>query len=300
MKNSSFFSSRLGASLLLVFGLLVVLVLFDVLTLFSAYPYYEESDRLILSTDTCSKNYKFIIASTQRSGTHWLRDSLELHPQFSLEDELFNVVKLSRLRDFFSLLPEARLNGTQVASVLASKIYSIPIWGENEGFLRTTKTEVDGFILQYNQMALVPELMPLLHEMGYWKAIHLTRENFLNVHLSKVLQPFSRPHLLSIRLDVNNTLSAFQLLRRMHREIDRNLRSFKIPFITTSYEGLLNRTESFCTIWKFMGCTCLESSVLDGWLSSSPPRRHHQEMIENYDEIYHALAGTPWFHFLDK
>jgi hypothetical protein len=215
-----------------------------------------------------------------------------------MSGELFKDVQLEHYRRFFPLTAEERLSPLQLQSIVLESVYSIHLW-END-LLEKGSAEKQGFILQSGQMAKFAPVVQLLQRAGHWKALHLVRENVLDIILSGVLHPFGLPPRSSVQLNVSHTMDKMRRFRQIHADIEKRLIGYQFPFFTITYEALLNGTQTFCSIWEYMECDCVPSTELEPWLSLSPHHKPHWEVIENYEELAEAIRGTELSSYLGK
>lgn len=261
---------------------------------------------------------RFAILAPQRSGSTWLRDLVRSHPRVSAAKEVF----LDVARKESELLGDAR------------GLRWVRTWRYLEALERRAGAEpraggppaAFGFKAMYNHLDARPEILPFLAARGY-RAIHLVRENLLEVHLSRLraertgvfhetvasadaatpaagseagAMPGSESRgSAPLDLDPAATLRALRSLDRQVRRKRLALRLLPIRSLEVRYEALLARREEVMErVFRFLDLDPGEATleVERAKLAREPVAAR----IRDPDSMRRALRGTPWAEFLER
>jgi LPS sulfotransferase NodH len=241
---------------------------------------------------------RFVVLSTQRSGSTWVVDMLNSHPGVLTYSELFmhggegtpNWGAEQEIPYWQTYARDRR--GGRVAR---------PYWLWHylgEAFKERPGVDAIGFKLMYSQLTRISRpLMPALW-MKRVRIIHLIRRNALDVVLSKEAGAARQGRLHSqdgeeveqVRLN----LETDTLIRRMtlhERAIAGARVRFKrvgLPYTEVVYEDLAADESLFASLFEFLG---VEPAPVSSSLQKLNPTAH-EELIENYGEVRDALADT--------
>jgi LPS sulfotransferase NodH len=247
---------------------------------------------------------RFVVLSTQRSGSTWVVDMLNSHPGVLTYSELFmhggeGTPNWSAEQDIPYWQTYARdRRGGRVAR---------PYWLWHylgQAFEERPGVDAIGFKLMYSQLTRISRpLMPALW-MKRVRIIHLIRRNALDVVLSKEagaarqgrLHARDGEEVEQVRLN----LETDTLLRRMtlhERAIAGARVRFKrvgLPYTEVVYEDLAADESLFASLFEFLG---VEPAPVSSSLQKLNPTAH-EELIENYGEVRDALADTEFASLL--
>jgi len=249
---------------------------------------------------------RFVLFTTQRSGSTWTIDMLNSHPAVIAYSELFleggegtptwggakDVVfwntHLARER--------AKSRETHARQILFEYLDSLYA-------LRDGISSV-GFKLMYGQAGAEPSLIDYMASRRVL-VVHLIRTNYLDVLLSKETAVardvfHSRTEAEVPQLAV--ILETSDLLRRLSRQAqevqdaEALLARLSLPRIEIAYEDLLSGESSFNAVLTFLGVEPDAASL------KSPLRkmntRSHEELLVNYQDVRKTLQGTPFRNLL--
>jgi LPS sulfotransferase NodH len=241
------------------------------------------------------RNTKFLLLTTQRSGSAWLISTMNGIPDTTAYGELFlNRPREDGVREWdaeFSyprfIESSEREGGTRPFSVLA---YLGALYGQPGSI---------GFKLMYDQLLRYPEILGFL----LWRRIpcvHLVRENHLDVVISETLMNQTRQaHHTSHESGKGQArvvLHPPALLRRL-RKVRRKMAMgrqllfwTRLPSIEISYESLCHDPRQFDRIWEFLGIDA--PSALPASNLVKMRRGRQADVVANYDEVRRALKGT--------
>lgn len=235
----------------------------------------------LLPQRTDSSLKKFLILGQTRSGTHLLRDLLNIHPDVHCEQELFDQ-DIPRL-----FLPEVFVEGKRNAF----------------------KMQSFGFILHLRHILMMKnleqdEFLSQLHNNG-WHIIHLHRNNVLRQQIS--LEIGKQRGLWHSNSENTIPVQKYQidpadLLRRVRlREIKAKLETeilAKCPHLSIVYEDdLLNTEMHQSTLDRVFDFLQLPSVPVTTALARTS-RDSLQDMILNYPELESAVTSAGYGEFL--
>jgi LPS sulfotransferase NodH len=242
---------------------------------------------------------KFVVLSTQRSGSTWVVDMLNSHPRVVAYSELFmhggeGRPKWGTEQD---LLYWQTFIAEKGGGRLARQYWLWHYLGR--AFAARPGIDAVGFKLMYSQLTRISKpLMPALW-VKRARIIHLIRRNALDVVLSKEAGE-ARPGVLHARdgqavESVRVRLSTEDLLERMtahDRAVAGARVRFKrvgVPYQEVVYEDLVQDEQAgFDALFRFLE---VEPQRVSSSLQKVNPTAH-EELIENYGEVRDALDGT--------
>jgi LPS sulfotransferase NodH len=241
------------------------------------------------------KETKFLILSSQRSGSAWLISLLNKLGNTTAYGELL----LRRRRgagggDWDSAFAYPRFIETQPGG-LAIRPFSVFSYLD----VIYRRPGVVGFKLMYWQLWSYPEVLAYLVR-HHIRVVHLVRRNHLDVLISGAMKARTgQAHLLAgqprpdgtrIELDPGTLVYRLKKLRRNILVARKLLRCCRLPHVEVAYEDLLRDQSHFSLIIDFL------SINTDGCAPSSDllriRRGGHADVISNYDEVKEALAGS--------
>jgi LPS sulfotransferase NodH len=247
---------------------------------------------------------KFVVFTTNRSGSTWLMSMLNSLPHVTAQGELFLPrVRVSERRwDSDFACPrfiETKSKG------LAFRPFSVFSY---LNALYSTSGAV-GFKLMYEQLGLYPEILAYLiwHKV---RVVHLVRRNHLDVLLSYAVKAkLGRAHLLKgqsapdelyVELNTENLIRQLEKLQRKQsiaRKLLRWCGLCGLPHLEVAYEDLLRDPAHFRLIWGFLAIET-EEQIPDSTLVKIR-RGGQRDMISNYGEIQHLLANSKFAALLE-
>lgn len=238
---------------------------------------------------------KFIIISTQRSGSSLLVTTLASHPEIECFREIFleenvkpdsytSFSRASILRKLQHWFCRRRLVEGYLAQFL----------GKVEG------CEAVGFKFMYSQDKLLPQVIDWV-EREEIKVIHLIRANVLKKRISRLVSRFrnfahSTEPVEVCRISVEPKRLK-QKLDSMSDQVDQyRSRLSHFDHIEVTYEDLVaNQDREIMRVLEFLGIGML-TSLSTNLVKVNP--NDLSEVIENYDEVVQALRRTKYEQFL--
>jgi hypothetical protein len=273
---------------------------------------------------------RFVLLSTQRSGTTFLEHWLNSHPQVRCHSELFalnyphqdgfapycNKTWLSRqfLR-FYKNNPQSRIAKTLLARQIAQFMegtYSNSAWpGPRQRLAikklahqvkNIPKEKAAGFRLMYDHAESIPSIyQTLLKEKIH--ILHLIRKNKLKIILSSMIAGIRNRSRSSVELsaiqvmvDTKSLLGALEKLCAEEKKW-REAFSNHNPYLEITYEDFFkNHPETAAKIEGFF-------KVTPGrWIWPNLTKLNPDSVKNiaiNYDEVVAVLQGTPFQEYLD-
>lgn len=243
---------------------------------------------------TIKKNSRFIILTTQRSGSTWLVDMLNKLEGVIVYGELFlrrerkwdsGAVDFPRFFEYDSPSPLFPL--FSYLSDLFSKPASI------------------GFKLMYRQM-LHPGMLLYLLTHRKLHIIHLIRKNHLDVIISKermrvtgqahVIKDKDIPIKKKIALDPAKLLQRIRAERRQINIVRLFLKLLQSKKVEVYYEDLVHSPAAIKELFEFLKIINIDQIPESDLVKIS--QGTYQEVIENYDEVKQVLEHSEFAEFI--
>jgi LPS sulfotransferase NodH len=241
---------------------------------------------------------KFVILTTQRSGSTWLVDVLDKCENTAVYGELFLPEKMKWQAgstdhpQFF----EAKDTGRRIRP-FSTFDYLNHLYN---------KPGTIGFKLMYSNLRKYPEILAYI----FWKrihVIHLIRKNTLNVQISaKIAQTRNQwhitstegqPNLTQIHLDPDILLAGMKRLQKKVKTIQNLLHWSRQPHLEVIYESLLETPPDFKSIWNFLSLIPPDNALQSSFTKIR--QNNYKEEISNYDEIKKTLLSTEFSALID-
>lgn len=250
---------------------------------------------------SCNSQTKFVVLTTNRSGSVWVMSTLNSLPNVSAQGELFLPrPRVSEKRwdsDFaYPRFIEMEPDG------LAFRPFSVYSYLND---LYAAPGSV-GFKLMYAQLGRYPEILSYLirHRIH---VVHLVRYNHLDVIVSyAVKSKLGQAHLLSgqsapdelqVKLDDGELEKRLTRLQKKQNLARKLLTWSRLPHMEVAYEDLLHDQNHFHLIWEFLSVKP-EENVPESSLVKIR-RGGHRDVISNYDDVKAALANTEFAGLLE-
>lgn len=240
---------------------------------------------------------RFVVLATQRSGSTWVVDMLDSHPQVTAYGELMlspeKDMMLPRDVEYFSEFlarqsPRARRLGSHVLSLRFVA-----------GVFERTNGDAIGFKLMYDDFMRNPELLGYLAAKRV-RIIHVVRENVLDVVISReAAQAKGLYHVwgerqvepVSVELDTKHLIGRLRMLELQQRFARRWVPLLRTPVYEAVYEELLRDPSGFGKLLGVLGADASRSGALGSSLKKVV-RNDHADVIANYEAVRRVLAGT--------
>lgn len=239
---------------------------------------------------------KFILLSTQRSGTTWLIDALNHVEGITAYGEM--LLERSREWDAGSLsypgyvdTKEGRDGGTRNLFRYLDGLYATG--------------PVVGFKLMYSQIRLNPSILPYLLRRRV-QVLHMIRRNYLDTALSQLQlrargqahaqSQQERPETLKLTIPPEELLDEIRRIEKKIQFMQRTARLSGLPVLEVSYEALRQDAGQFHNIVAFLGLEAngiaMESRLV------KIRGKGYEEAIQNYAEVSDALLKSPYASLL--
>jgi hypothetical protein len=244
---------------------------------------------------------RFLLLTAPRTGSTWLVDLLNSHPQITAYGELLLPEGSGALPGgcqdipyFTASLEERGRPRTRAGHVHRKIVFLNELYAERDGIAAV------GFKLTYRQASLNPGLLPYL-SLRRVRVVHLIRTNLLDSVVSfeaaqarRVFhvqrgEPLTR---VRVRLDADSLLDRLEQHDFSVTRSRARLVTLRFPFMETFYEELVGsrRDEKLARVLGFLGVPpvvgALESPFVR--VNAAP----QAELIENYEEVCGVLAGS--------
>jgi LPS sulfotransferase NodH len=250
---------------------------------------------------TVNVETKFVVLTTNRSGSTWLMSTLNSLPQVMAQGELFLPRPRVSERRWDSDFSRPRFIETKPEG-LTFRPFSVFSYLND---LYLTPGSV-GFKLMYEQLGLYPEILLYLiwHRI---RVVHLVRRNHLDVILSyavkaklgqaHLLLGQSAPKEMRVELDTKNLLKQMERLQKKQNLARRMLKWSRLPHVHVAYEDLLRDQAAMHPVLEFLSITP-EGSMPQSTLKKIRKGKQ-REVISNYDEVEELLANSSFAALLE-
>lgn len=261
----------------------------------------DSSSQIQVNQSSGKKPQKFIILTTQRSGSTWLMDMLDSHPNIKVYNELFlNMDNKSKWADpkqpsFYIYEKTAPGKRPWKTIKYLNNLYTY------EG-----EYDVIGFKLMYDHLFRKPEILVNLISEGY-KIVHLVRENPIDVMVSYALAKQNKRFFTEQEVE-NQKLH----LDPQNFKKDVEKQDFKVglariivaiipnPVLNITYNELRqDKDGTLDRITQFLGVPSVEQTEGVESTLKKLNQKSHAEMIENYAEIKAVFQGTKFAQYWD-
>jgi LPS sulfotransferase NodH len=244
---------------------------------------------------------RFVVFTTQRTGSTWLMSVLNNVDGVSGQGELFLPRPRSQERRWDSdfawpryVESRERLGSRRPFSVFR---YLTALY-ESPGSV--------GFKLMYSQLKSFPEILPFLVREKI-DVIHLVRRNHIDVLISfalkrqigraHVLSAAERPEDESVELDTRSLVRNIRRLEMKQNLGRATLRVARLRHLEVAYEDLVKDPLRFQALLDFMHIPFdggpPESAILKTRTGSQ------RDVLANYDDVRRVLAGSRFSSLLD-
>lgn len=242
---------------------------------------------------------KFIIVSTQRTGSTFFRTSLDSHPDICCAGESF----LAHYKEPNGYT--AYLKGSLKRRAINLLARKSEVYSYLDELYSQLGYEAIGFKFMYAQASRVPRRYPMV--MRYVRdhgvcVIHLVRSNSLRVLVSRyrlrasgVSRSRTAVSADSVIIPTKSLCRDLEILELEKQRWNRVLEEF--PCLDVTYEQFVSqREQEVRRILKFLGA--------DADVSLSSPLKKIgsdslQDALGNYDEVERMLRGSRFERFLD-
>lgn len=249
---------------------------------------------------------KFVILTDQRSGSTWLVDILNSHPEIIAFSELFleNTTKdkptWAGEKDI--LLWQAYI---KKGKTIFDRFRPFSCF-RYLSYVYSYKENVNaiGFKLMYHQLWHSPEVLVYLLLKKIF-VVHLIRRNILDVILSKEallirgsFHSFDKVGQVQVKLNTSNLLKRLEWLDTKIKLAKKLFSCSGVPYVEVDYEKLKSNPSSFNDILNFLGIEPAKQKLETSLRKLS--KGSHMEIITNYEEVRNTLKDTKYDDLLDR
>lgn len=246
-------------------------------------------------------NSKFVVLTTNRSGSEWVMSTLNGFQGVSAHGELF----LSKARSLEGKWDSdfAYPRFVEMKSKLPA-LRPFSVFSYLDAFYNTPNKA--GFKLMYKQLGFYPEILFyfIRHRI---RVVHLVRRNHLDVMLSYAVKArIGKAHLmvgqatpdrLQVELDTKNLVKKLAWLQKQ-QEIARKLLIWcRLPHIEIAYEDLVRNQIQFHLIGDFLSINSREQMPRSALTKIR--KGGHRDVIGNYDQVKKVLTNSRFAGLLE-
>jgi LPS sulfotransferase NodH len=256
-----------------------------------------------------SDTTKFVLLTTQRTGSTWVRTSLNSHPEIASYGELFlergqgfpfNAAFAPLDVEFFESWLAMRARGPHPVSRARLCLTYL-----NHLYYRGRTESIVGFKLMYSQVRRNPALIGYLLAKRI-RILHLIRRNLLDVVISAAAaQARGQAHAagkdpvreIQIRLDPQATRHRLIQLERQVTFVRGAIRASRLPAHEMTYEDLLSDGSKFDDAARFLGVDASPGQTLTSALKKLN-RKPQRQIVANWTEVERNLRAAGFAGYL--
>jgi LPS sulfotransferase NodH len=239
----------------------------------------------------------FVVLATQRSGSTWVVDMLDSHPQVTAYGELM----LSPEKDM--MLPRDVEYFNQFLARTSARPRFLVSHYLTLRFLdqvfSSSRADAVGFKLMYDNFFRNPELLGYLVRKRI-RIIHVVRENLLDIAISRRAAKSKgvyhvwgdrQVEQVKVELDTAHLVGLLRSLDLQQRLARRWLPKLGLSVCEASYERLAHDRHRYATLLEFLQVDDSRPEALTSNLNKVV-RESHADVIVNYLDVRRVLTGT--------
>lgn len=251
------------------------------------------------------KMTKFCVITTQRSGSNWLIQLINSHPDLKALGEIFIERKFGRkwLKDK-NIVPFYEFAKTNSGSRRLKQTFNyMELLNNYPGCHKAI-----GFKVMYNQIKGQPSIF-LKIVLDNFKIIHLVRQNYLDIILSKknawgkgkkgIVWTKEKVEIEPIYLEPQSLLKEIYEIEFQQKLFKNIIRFLPNPVMLVTYESLLKERDkildSISTFLRVKNSGITYNSSLVKISQGT-----YKDKIANYEEVKSTLYGTRFESFLNE
>ncbi len=247
---------------------------------------------------------RFVLLTTQRTGSSWLTTLLDSHPSSDAYGELFLPGEgerppwgARRVERFWSARDKLARSGRSTRRPRATFSYLDHLFASNPD------AQAIGFKLMYDQAVKYPETLVYCMRNRV-RVIHLVRPNILDMVISRELMVArGEAHAtaadevipLQVTLDPESIRRRLRLLELETVSFRKALRALRLRHLEVAYDALASDTQILAGVLRFLDLPA--DAALESPLVKVNDRRQ-SELVENYAAVSQRLHGTRFAAFL--
>ncbi len=248
---------------------------------------------------------RFVIFTTQRSGSTVLTRTLDEHPEIFCAGELFHETKdIHHPEWHFSFLNFSEKNKTlrkidKIINYPNLRLRSIPHIKKFYNAADATE-KARGFKLMFSHIRTAPYIWKFLQDENV-KVIVLIRKNIFKTALSRFRKTETRVPHTNQTTEAGTTfhVSAQQLLKQLHylEKVNKQLLKFseEMERIIIYYEDFEHWDNILQNIYKFLEVKAVELKPVLNKVSAKDWR----DEVENYDEIVQVMKVNNYSNYMN-
>lgn len=241
---------------------------------------------------------RFVILTSQRSGSTWLVSLLNQLKDTTAYGELFLPRKHVENWDADFAYPRFDEVKGQMTGIRPARVFHyLDGVYQHHGAV--------GFKLMYTQLYRYPELL-LYFWTHHVRVIHLVRKNALDFVISQTLKrKIQKAHRLAdeapledvqVELDPKTLIRRLQVRQRKTKRGQMILRLSGLRTIDIGYEDLQKDATVFQSLCRFLS---IETDAMPQSRFQKVHRKSQGQIIKNYSEVKKVLEGTHFLSYLD-
>lgn len=247
---------------------------------------------------TSTHPVQYFLMSTQRTGSTWVTDLLNSHPNIASYTELLleigqGLPEWGKYRD----IPYWNTYRSSKCKTHRRRFRPALLFRYLDSVFRShPDKEAIGVKVMYSQAFRLPEVLGYIR-MRRISIIHLVRRNSLDIVLSGMAKDLrTRAHATAVddiqavqlQVDVPRLVRQIRKLERRRAVARAVLRSLAVPYFEVAYEDIVSNPDVMDAAVTFLG---LAPAALTSSLKKLNPQSH-QDLIGNYDDVRRALSKT--------
>lgn len=247
---------------------------------------------------------RFVLMSTQRTGSTWVTDMLNSHPAIAAYTELFLQAGVGMpdwciYKDTVYWSTYYRQMKSSGQGALRPRLLFRYL---DELYRKHPDKQATGFKLMYGQAFRLPETLAYVRSRRV-SVVHLTRHNTLDIVLSDMAKSSrgmaharteTSVPTVQLNVDIPAMLHEMRRLERHRRMAGLLLRHLGVPCHELVYEDLVADPAVMNRCIEFLG---LEQVPLASSLKKMNTQSH-RDLLANYADVRLALAATPFASML--
>ena len=250
---------------------------------------------------------RFVVLARQRSGSTWLIDLLDSHPQITTFSEIFQYDAYGKLdwkgnEEILTWQSYRGLHPPGPGRLALLQLYFRYL--DEEIFTDRGDATTVGIKLMYNQAVSAFAILAYL-KVRRVSVVHLIRRNHLDAVLSEEGRNLRSVAHAQVGVDVASVkidLDTHSLLNRLEerelavREAQAEFSRLSIPYCEVVYEDLLEDNSRVNNVLRFLKLEPVTAGLTSNLQKLN--RADHRELLANYEQVRARLAGTKYADLL--
>ena len=225
---------------------------------------------------------KFVIISTQRSGSTLLVKALDKHPDIFMVGELFKENNIDVIHNFSDNLLRNNINTNKY---LQKCIFKTRL-SRFEKLSATKDVSAFGFKLMINQIKFIPGILKYLSNQGY-SFIILKRDDLLDIAISLFFAKRQNLYVSEKEIDISNSVIPIDWYTRTYKKL--NLINKKLDNVGNNFSKSEQISyESLVSDWKNQLDTIFNHLELDNFdikMQLKKIIKNKKSVVTNYEQL---------------